>query len=70
MVKLITMTADRLLGAIVPHATAAAWSCPSGCVRRTCYCGWNGHGYVWYNDCVSSRGGYACKVCTATVWTC
>ena len=68
--SLIANTADRLLGALVPHAKAAAWNCPGGCGRKTCYCGWNGHAYVWYDECISTRGGYSCKSCTATVWGC
>jgi hypothetical protein len=68
--SLIANAADRLLSAIVPRTTAAAWSCPPGCVRKTCYCGAHSGGYYWFDECVSSTGGYSCKTCTATVWTC
>lgn len=63
--SLIATAADRLLGAIVPRATAEATSCPSGCHRQTCYCA-GGH---WYDRCVNSSGG-TCKGCFRTVYTC
>jgi hypothetical protein len=70
--SLVANAADRLLGVIVPRATAAAWSCPPGCARKTCYCGYDktAGGYYWYDECVSTTGSYSCKSCTATVWSC
>ena len=61
----ITTAADRLLGAIVPRANAAALTCPSGCSRVTCDCA----GGFWYDACVKSSG-VECVHCTKTVWTC
>lgn len=69
--KLIANAADRLLGAIVPRATADAWSCPPGCVRQTCNCTTIlDVGSYWYDRCVSSVTGAICMYCTKTVWTC
>jgi hypothetical protein len=63
--SLIATAADRLLSAIVPRASAAAWTCPSGCNRTTCDCA----GGYWYDNCVKPDG-VECKHCTITVWTC
>jgi hypothetical protein len=73
--SLIANVADRLLAAVVPRGTAAAWSCPAGCGRKTCYCGYgqpSGYpkGYYWFDECVSTVGGYSCQSCRITVWTC
>ena len=54
--SLIANVADRMLSVVVPHASAAAWSCAPGCHRVLCGSGGgciNGH---WYNICVSSNG--------------
>jgi len=68
--SLVAKAADSLLSAIVPRATAAAWSCPAGCVRQTCSCVTNGGGSYWYDRCISSRTGALCTLCRPTVWTC
>jgi len=62
--SLIANAADRLLSVIVPHATADAWSCPSGCSRQTCTCS-GGH---WYDSCV--KNGNLCTNCRVTTYTC
>jgi hypothetical protein len=62
--SLIANAADRLLSVIVPHATADAWSCPSGCSRQTCTCS-GGH---WYDSCV--KKGNLCTTCRVTTYTC
>ncbi len=64
--SLVAKVADRLLSAVVPHATAAAWTCPAGCHRVTCYC-LSGH---WYNACINNATGYQCTYCRWTVYTC
>lgn len=69
--SLIASTADRLLGALVPRAKAAAWSCPPGCHRKTCGCFPGNHGgFYWFDSCVSTVGGHSCKGCTQTAWQC
>lgn len=65
MMSLIATAADRLLSAIVPRATAAAWSCASGCHRVTCQCA----GGKWYDSCVNTKG-YECSPCRVTTWSC
>jgi hypothetical protein len=70
--RFIMAAADRLLAAIVPNTTAAAWSCPVGSVRSTCYClcpSQSGTHY-WYDKCVSTLTGGVTKGCTKTVYTC
>jgi hypothetical protein len=69
--SLIANAADRLLGVIVPRATAAAWSCASGYYRVTCFCGPNpnGSGCVWYDQCCQDNGP-SCGLCISTVWSC
>ena len=69
---LIANAADRLLAAIVPHAEAAAWSCPPGCIRKTAGCGcWTtASGSYWYQRCVSTRTGAECVGCRQTVHVC
>lgn len=71
--SLIANAADRLLGAIVPRATADAWSCPPGCVRQNCpnACRANGGGAYWWNLCVAARDpSQHCTICRQTSWTC
>jgi hypothetical protein len=69
--SLIANAADRLLGAIVPRATAAAWSCASGWYRVTCGCapGTDG-GCVWFDECCQDNGPLCDGICLSTVWTC
>ena len=67
--NLIANVADRLLGVIVPRATAAALVCPPGCHRKTCYCKTTSKGAFWYDSCVDDTD-HACIGCTKTVWTC
>jgi hypothetical protein len=64
--SLVTKAADRLLGIIVPRATAEAWSCPSGCHRLKCYC-LGGH---VYDRCLNNVAGKPdCTGCRYTVYT-
>jgi hypothetical protein len=76
LMNLLENAADRLLTAIVPHAKAAAWSCPPGCFRRTCGCYADSSGAYWYDWCAEDRDGVTpCtanhqKQCLKTVWTC
>jgi hypothetical protein len=65
--SLITVAADRILGAIVPRASAAANNCPGNCFRQTCYCNKSNH--YWYDRCVSSSGPQ-CTGCFRTVYRC
>jgi hypothetical protein len=70
---LIAHAADRLLGAIVPRATAGAWSCPPGCVRKTCHngCRATANGAYWFDYCVAARDpSQSCTGCRQTAWTC
>lgn len=73
---LIANAADRLLAAVVPHARAAAWSCPAGCYRRTCGCYVSGSGAYWYDWCAATDDpSRACtntgvRSCMKTVWAC
>jgi hypothetical protein len=69
---LIANAADRLLAAIVPHAEAAAWSCPPGCVRQTkgCGCFTTEAGSYWYQRCVSADTGAVCVGCRQTDHVC
>lgn len=60
----IVSAADRLLGAIVPRATAEAVFCPSGCSKQTCFCS---GGFI-FARCV--KGGTQCKACTKTSTRC
>ena len=69
----IANAADRLLGAIVPRATAAAWTCPPGCVRINCNpaCRATTSGAYWFNLCVASKDhNQICTGCRQTAWTC
>jgi hypothetical protein len=69
--SLIASAADRLLGAIVPRATASALTCPSGFYRVTCFCkeiAPDGP-KVWYDACCQDNGP-GCYACEYTVWTC
>lgn len=71
--NLIANAADRLLGAIVPHATAAAFSCPRGCIRYTDGCfpdPQRGGGFYWYDCCKVITTGGPCGTCGFTVWPC
>jgi hypothetical protein len=70
--RLITNAADRLLAAIVPNTTAAAWSCGTSSARSTCYCFCpnSGHSGHWYDKCVSTVTGQVTKSCTITTYTC
>ena len=64
----IAKAADSLLSAIVPHATAEAWTCPNGCHRVNCYC----EGHIRYNKCLNNVGGAVCHGynCRTTVYSC
>jgi len=62
---LIATAADRLLGAIVPRASAAANNCPAGCFRQTCFC----REPVWWDRCVSATG-LQCTGCFSTIYQC
>jgi hypothetical protein len=66
----IASAADRLLGVIVPRATAAAFSCPPGCERYTDGCFPHNGGYYWYDCCKVTKTGGNCNHCGYTVWTC
>jgi hypothetical protein len=68
---IVANAADRLLAAIVPRATAAAWSCTSGCHRKSCGCLPNPQGthYVW-DKCLHNASNQLCKPCTLTVYPC
>jgi hypothetical protein len=66
----ITAAADRLLGAFVPRATAAAFSCPSGYYRVTCFCGLApNQDFVWYDKCCQDNGPN-CHGCAPTARSC
>ena len=67
--SLMANAADRLLGAIVPRMSAAAWSCPPGCHRKTCFCSAGTSGAYWFDSCVNDNGA-SCTGCRQTVWTC
>jgi hypothetical protein len=68
---LITNAADRLLSAIVPRATAAGWTCPSGCARHTCFCECADSSPTgYYHDWCLKSDGEICINCTVTVWEC
>ncbi len=65
--KLFANAADKLLSAIVPRATAAAWTCNSGCHRVTCFC----YQHHYYDKCANNVFGKPdCKSCSYTVYTC
>jgi hypothetical protein len=61
----IATAADRILGAIVPRASAAANNCPGTCFRTTCYC----HNHYWFDRCVHRTSGQ-CTGCFQTVYRC
>jgi len=64
--SLIAKAADSLLSAVVPRATAAAWSCAAGCHRVTCYC----LGHHYYDACINNATGATCHSCRYTAYTC
>jgi hypothetical protein len=68
--SLIANAADRLLGAIVPQATAAAFSCPTGTERYTLGCYPNGNSWYWYDCCKVVRTGVPVGHCGFTSWQC
>jgi hypothetical protein len=71
----IANAADRLLGVIVPQATAAAFNCPPGSVRYTYGCEAKALpsgrvGYYWYDCCKRIDNGQPTGNCGFTVWPC
>jgi len=74
--SLIANAADKLLGAIVPRATAAAFSCPPGTERYTygCLPDYNSSGtllgYFWYDCCKVVKTGQKIGHCGFTSWQC
>jgi len=63
--SIVVNAADRLLGAIVPRATAAALTCGAGYHRVTCQCV---GGY--FHDACCTAGNKYCTTCVKTVWPC
>jgi hypothetical protein len=66
--SLVAKAADSLLSAIAPHATAEAWTCPSGCHRVRCKGCFSGHIYDYCANNVLGRPN--CTGCRYTVYTC
>jgi hypothetical protein len=71
---LIDKAADRLLGAIVPRATAVAFSCPPGTERYTYGCledtSPSHFGWYWYDCCKVVATGQHVGFCGFTSWQC
>jgi hypothetical protein len=68
--SVIANAADRLLGAIVPRATAVAFVCPPGCYRYTDACYPHLGGFYWYDCCKVTATGKDCNHCGFTAYTC
>jgi len=67
--SLVTKAADSLLSAIVPRATAEAWTCPAGCHREWCGCRAH-HVYNWCVNNIVGKPPCLNGACKYTVYTC